>query len=112
MDELALARWQGAIDERTKVIERRMDSLNGDVRVIRNDIAEIKQSVKDSSDFRASWTSLLVQLRDAASAAKAASERRDHWLEGWRARSVAVAAVLAAAASAVNLAFRLNGVFH
>jgi hypothetical protein len=95
MDELALARWQGAIDERTKVIERRMDSLNGDVRMIRHDIGEIKQT-----------------LRDAAITTKATQEQRARWLAGWRLRLLILGAVTAPAGVIVNVVLNALGLTH
>lgn len=98
-----MARWQGAIDERTKVIERRMDSLNGDVRTIRNDISDIKIAVGASTDFHNSWSGLLEQLKQTTLVTQALHDQRGKWLAGWRVRLLAVAGVFTAVAAAVNM---------
>lgn len=97
MNEVALARWQGAVDERTKVIERRMDSLNGDVRTIRDDIAEIKTAVQASSEFRAGWGPMLEQLRLNTALTKQVKEQRQRGFSKWeKLASLIVAALLVA----------------
>lgn len=106
MNQLELARWQGAIDERTKVIERRMDSLNGDVRTIMNDIADIKTAVGVSAEFRASWSGTLQQLKETTLVTKAMHDQRGKWLEGWRVRLLAVGGAVTALGAVANFVLK------